>query len=414
MSIFKSGKAISLTVLEDEEVEEPEPEVMPPVPSPQIQPNKRRKKKVEEEDDQCVTIKKHKNQHKQKEHKGKEKPKHNQKKDKDKEKDKEKDDLEFLDRIILPSDVNYNLFQDNTPAEDSKRMELEISLKRLKYKINQIKHSEPETPQDNEVHTIRDPTIIELKLQDSQGGDHYKISVYRDAPLSKLLDTLKNLVCHTDITLTFDGITVDPRQAPKDYGMYSNNVLYFRTGSEKSSLPAKTSVHNIKKVETSDNHNSNSNLENPAKKRKALVLEEDEEEAEPLPKPPLKKISLGEVEETMPQNKDKGDDEDALERELEEKLSKKAEKAKQEAEDNKKNTIKLVVRTAGGADFKFRIKRTDPISKLIEAAANNQKVSPSTLILKFEGEILKPNKSPDFYELENDDLLDLFKNDRCK
>jgi len=66
----------------------------------------------------------------------------------------------------------------------------------------------------------------------------------------------------------------------------------------------------------------------------------------------------------------------------------------------------LIVRTALGEEFKFRIQKTDPFSKIIHAVATKQKVLEKLVVLKFEGEVLKPKTTPEDFDMEDGELID--------
>jgi len=53
------------------------------------------------------------------------------------------------------------------------------------------------------------------------------------------------------------------------------------------------------------------------------------------------------------------------------------------------------------------MQRTDPFSKMIQAVATKQSVPEKAIALKFEGEVIKPKRSPGDFDMEDGDLIDL-------
>jgi len=75
-------------------------------------------------------------------------------------------------------------------------------------------------------------------------------------------------------------------------------------------------------------------------------------------------------------------DEEELAKQLDREIEESVEKNLQKKEEYKKNSIKLTVRTASGDEFKFRIQRTDPFSKIIQAVAQKQNVPEKSIVFK--------------------------------
>lgn len=98
-------------------------------------------------------------------------------------------------------------------------------------------------------------------------------------------------------------------------------------------------------------------------------------------------------------------EEDADERKFREQIEKEVEQSAAAAEGD---TVTLSIRSPGEDEAKsVRIRRTDPLGKVIKAFAGKLAVDPSKLKLMFDGERIDPERTPDNLELEDDDLLDL-------
>jgi len=72
----------------------------------------------------------------------------------------------------------------------------------------------------------------------------------------------------------------------------------------------------------------------------------------------------------------------------------------------KNNAVKLSVRTPV-QQFKFKIQKSDPFSKIITAVASKQNIAIEKIKLKFEGETLSPSDTPNDLDMENGDLIDV-------
>lgn len=69
--------------------------------------------------------------------------------------------------------------------------------------------------------------------------------------------------------------------------------------------------------------------------------------------------------------------------------------------------IVLHVRVNENRDpLKYRIAVDDPLSKIVEHIAKDNSVSVSAVILKFDGDVLTHNSTPEDHGLENEDLID--------
>ena len=111
---------------------------------------------------------------------------------------------------------------------------------------------------------------------------------------------------------------------------------------------------------------------------------------------------------------DDDDEEDALaaaERHMNEKLQQKQQeedlRRQQALAEAEKNKIQLVLRTKDSTTAKYRINKTDPLQKLLDAFCAKTSTDISRVRLMFDGDILPPNSSAEDHDLEDDDVLDV-------
>lgn len=77
-------------------------------------------------------------------------------------------------------------------------------------------------------------------------------------------------------------------------------------------------------------------------------------------------------------------------------------------EDEDPNKIILKVRIQNEKELlKYRVKKTDPLSKIADIIAKNNNVNPSKVIIVFDGEKLSHSSTPEDNDLEDEDLLDV-------
>jgi len=209
-----------------------------------------------------------------------------------------------------------------------------------------------------------------------------KFTVKRDSPLEVLLKILShaNNTPQSMICLKYDGIIVEPSKTPAECFMEDDDVL------EYTIIDAPTKK-NTEKHEQRDN-------------AQPLILED----------PGPNDGDTNELDNLSPikitESKYVTDEED-IALQLDRQIQEKVEKNKQKEEESRKNSIKITVKSADGEEFKFRMQKTDPFSKMILAVATKRGVSEKVIALKFEGEVLKPKCTPEDFDMEDGDLIDL-------
>jgi len=55
--------------------------------------------------------------------------------------------------------------------------------------------------------------------------------------------------------------------------------------------------------------------------------------------------------------------------------------------------------------LKFRLRKTDPFSKLINVLSSLKKVDEKSIVLKFDGIAIQPDKTPAYFDMEDGDML---------
>jgi len=230
------------------------------------------------------------------------------------------------------------------------------------------------------ISTCDDPSNVRLRIEsDGQQQQKFKLkfTVKRDGPFSELLNILSqatgtplDMIC-----LKYDGITVEPSKTPRQCYMENDDLLVF------------TKV---------DPNKKSGSFKEDTKVAVSLDLDDDVEEM---------RNSAVEQPNVLSSTKAIADSaliEEELEQQLEKKLKENEEKKKQREE----NSIKINVRTAGGAEFKFRMQKTDVFAKVMQAVAQKQNVLEKYVVLKFEGDTIKPKHTPENFDMEDGDLID--------
>jgi len=255
-------------------------------------------------------------------------------------------------------------FEDSDSSEKDNPMlsQTLLAVRNLRQQYNRKKKKS--LPDEPAVVVTKDPTTVSLVFKN--GNTSYKLSVNKEDPfevvkkiISKMADIAESL-----LQLKYDGIPLRLSDTPKSYGMEDDDVVNFEKIQETASKP-KTDVTSSVSAKT-------------------IALED-------IPNEP--------------------EEEDPTDKEIEKEIEKKIESAIQTKlkadEDAKNNSIKLSVRTQNQELFKFKIQKTDPFSKIIAAVASKQNLPPEKIKLKFEGDTLSPNDTPNDLDMENGDLIDL-------
>eukprot|EP01012_Entosiphon_sulcatum_P031594 TRINITY_DN400_c0_g1_i1.p2 TRINITY_DN400_c0_g1~~TRINITY_DN400_c0_g1_i1.p2 ORF type:complete len:101 (+),score=35.41 TRINITY_DN400_c0_g1_i1:22-303(+) len=68
--------------------------------------------------------------------------------------------------------------------------------------------------------------------------------------------------------------------------------------------------------------------------------------------------------------------------------------------------ISIKVVNAEGAEVYFKIKKTTPLRKLMDAYCKKQGVNRSSVRFHFDGRRIEDDKNADDYEMEDDDVID--------
>eukprot|EP00999_Lentomonas_sp_LEN2_P001592 NODE_2655_length_526_cov_68.764411_g2605_i0.p1 GENE.NODE_2655_length_526_cov_68.764411_g2605_i0~~NODE_2655_length_526_cov_68.764411_g2605_i0.p1 ORF type:complete len:104 (-),score=26.78 NODE_2655_length_526_cov_68.764411_g2605_i0:137-448(-) len=77
---------------------------------------------------------------------------------------------------------------------------------------------------------------------------------------------------------------------------------------------------------------------------------------------------------------------------------------KQEQSDSAQLSIKVV--NADGAEVYFKIKRTTPLRKLMDAYCKKQGINRNSIRFHFDGQRLDDDKTAQEYTMEDDDVID--------
>jgi len=218
-------------------------------------------------------------------------------------------------------------------------------------------------PDEPAVVVTKDPTIVSLVFKN--GNTSYKLTVNKEDPFEVVKKIISKMADIPDswLQLKYDGIPLRLSDTPKSYGMEDDDVVNFEKIQETVSKP-KTDVTSSVTAKT-------------------IALDD-------IPNEP---------EEADPTDKE-------IEKEIEKKIESAIQTKLKANEEAKNNSIKLSVRTQK-ENFKFKIQKTDPFSKIIAAVASKQNLPPEKIKLKFEGETLSPNDTPNDHDMENGDLIDL-------
>jgi len=292
------------------------------------------------------------------------------------------DDLAVLDGYDLNSIPSPFVDEDEGASSRLLTSNLE-KLRSVKQKVSNLNHtlkvSGNNTTTPLTIVIGEDKANVRLCVE-NRGPQKFKLkfTVRRDGPFSELIQILSqatNTPIDT-ICLKYDGITIESSKTPAEFFMEDDDVLEYTTIVKPQPQP------------------------------------QPQPEPEPEPSPPSPSDSFDieidgvDVLSPIKANDTKFIDEDELARQIDKVVEETVEKNKQKEKENKKNSIKLTVRTANGDDFKFRMQRTDAFSKMIKSIASKQDVNQKSVVLKFEGEDLKSENTPEDFDMEDGDLID--------
>ncbi|EGC32393.1 hypothetical protein DICPUDRAFT_155644 [Dictyostelium purpureum] len=71
------------------------------------------------------------------------------------------------------------------------------------------------------------------------------------------------------------------------------------------------------------------------------------------------------------------------------------------------NHINLKVKSANGAEIFFKIKRTTPLKKLMDAYCQRQGLQQGSVRFLFDGQRVKDDATPISLDMDNDDAIDV-------
>lgn len=269
------------------------------------------------------------------------------------------DDLAFLDQLpVKTSDFKEeDSSSDKDVKSNPKLKETLEALRNLREQSSKKKKSYPDEP---DIVIAKDPSVVSLLFKNANTS--YKLSVKREESFEVVKQIISKLsdIPETLLQLKYDGIPIILSDNPKSHGMEDDDVVYFE----------RIQVTNTKPTTIT-----------------------------PLPS---KTISL----EDEPNQGDVDTIEKEIEKEIEQKLESALQTKLKADEEAKNNSIKLSVRNQTN-QFKFKIQKTDPFSKIIAAVAAKQGISVDKIKLKFEGDTLSPDDTPNDLDMENGDLIDL-------
>jgi len=281
------------------------------------------------------------------------------------------DELAFLDSIPGAAKTGNIAIDNSSSDNECPQLPLSQTLEAVRNLREQVKKKQKLVPNSPEIIISADPKTVQLILKNAKIS--YKLSVNREDPF---LDLKKIISKVTDIPeallhFKYDGIPLGLSETPKSYSMEDDDVINFEMIQE---LPTTSKLKHM----------------NPELSTWTTSLDKSNQ------------LNLKNVPPEP----------DITEKELEKEISQKIESAIQTKlkadEEAKINAIKLSVRTDSNQQtFKFKIQKTDPFLKIITAVATKQNILPEKIKLKFEGETLSPSSTPNDFDMENGDLIDV-------
>lgn len=76
-------------------------------------------------------------------------------------------------------------------------------------------------------------------------------------------------------------------------------------------------------------------------------------------------------------------------------------------EEEPVNSIKLITRLNGQHEHKWKINRANPLSKLHDQVAQLYGLQLSQVTMKFDGDVIGGNKTPDDLDMDDENLIDI-------